>query len=353
MFGPNSELSDTGEFLPALLALSAAPRNQFFQGVGLPQSGMNTPQRLLPSVQAYANSGLARFGIGSGYRPQPYTPQNFMAPGLAALRVRAQEPVAPITDPIADSGGGGPGTGPGNGPGGGTPDGPGGVSSGIDTSISTPTPTDPGILGLISFVSPTLGKAITALDKAQQEAAISNALNGTGLAVGNTPGTANGVDSPTAGAPGGIGNTAGTTGPSGTPSLGPDAQAAIEGMIGMAAFAADPPSIGMSGAAPGTASSSAAANAAAAAADAAANMGIDADAAAAAAAAVGSDGSGNGDSASADGGGDYAMGGRPPVGKVSVVGEKGKELFVPDVPGTIIPHNIYMQLLKHTMSGRR
>jgi hypothetical protein len=40
-----------------------------------------------------------------------------------------------------------------------------------------------------------------------------------------------------------------------------------------------------------------------------------------------------------DFGGAYATGGKPPVGKVSVVGEKGPELFVPHVPGTIIPNH--------------
>ena len=35
----------------------------------------------------------------------------------------------------------------------------------------------------------------------------------------------------------------------------------------------------------------------------------------------------------------FANGGRPPVGKASLVGEKGPELFVPRSPGTIIPNN--------------
>ena len=35
----------------------------------------------------------------------------------------------------------------------------------------------------------------------------------------------------------------------------------------------------------------------------------------------------------------FADGGRPPVGRASVVGEKGPELFVPDRPGTIIPNH--------------
>jgi hypothetical protein len=36
-------------------------------------------------------------------------------------------------------------------------------------------------------------------------------------------------------------------------------------------------------------------------------------------------------------GGLFADGGRPPMGKVSIVGERGPEAFVPDVPGTILP----------------
>jgi lambda family phage tail tape measure protein len=42
-------------------------------------------------------------------------------------------------------------------------------------------------------------------------------------------------------------------------------------------------------------------------------------------------------------GGGYANGGNPPVGKVSVVGERGPELFVPRTAGTIIPN--------HALSG--
>jgi len=38
-------------------------------------------------------------------------------------------------------------------------------------------------------------------------------------------------------------------------------------------------------------------------------------------------------------GGLFANGGRPPVGKASVVGERGPELFVPRVAGTIIPND--------------
>ena len=39
------------------------------------------------------------------------------------------------------------------------------------------------------------------------------------------------------------------------------------------------------------------------------------------------------------GGAGFAKGGKPPVGKVSLVGEKGPELFVPRSAGTIIPNN--------------
>lgn len=38
-------------------------------------------------------------------------------------------------------------------------------------------------------------------------------------------------------------------------------------------------------------------------------------------------------------GGAFADGGRPPLGKVSLVGERGPELFVPDVAGKIIPNH--------------
>lgn len=39
-------------------------------------------------------------------------------------------------------------------------------------------------------------------------------------------------------------------------------------------------------------------------------------------------------------GGFFADGGRPPMGKLSVVGERGPELFVPDSAGTIIPNDM-------------
>ena len=35
----------------------------------------------------------------------------------------------------------------------------------------------------------------------------------------------------------------------------------------------------------------------------------------------------------------FADGGRPPVGRPSIVGEKGAELFVPDQAGTIVPND--------------
>ncbi|ADD94829.1 hypothetical protein [uncultured phage MedDCM-OCT-S12-C496] len=38
-------------------------------------------------------------------------------------------------------------------------------------------------------------------------------------------------------------------------------------------------------------------------------------------------------------GGLFANGGQPPVNKISVVGERGPELFVPTSKGTIIPNN--------------
>lgn len=42
---------------------------------------------------------------------------------------------------------------------------------------------------------------------------------------------------------------------------------------------------------------------------------------------------------SLDFGGFFAKGGRPPVGRPSIVGERGAELFVPDSAGTIIPND--------------
>jgi len=43
--------------------------------------------------------------------------------------------------------------------------------------------------------------------------------------------------------------------------------------------------------------------------------------------------------------GAFAEGGRPPVGEFSIVGEKGRELFVPDQPGTILPNNMTEKIL--------
>lgn len=36
----------------------------------------------------------------------------------------------------------------------------------------------------------------------------------------------------------------------------------------------------------------------------------------------------------------FADGGRPPVGKMSIVGERGPELFVPDAAGTVVPNHM-------------
>ncbi len=38
-------------------------------------------------------------------------------------------------------------------------------------------------------------------------------------------------------------------------------------------------------------------------------------------------------------GGTFANGGQPPLGKVSLVGERGPELFVPNQLGTVIPNH--------------
>ena len=47
-------------------------------------------------------------------------------------------------------------------------------------------------------------------------------------------------------------------------------------------------------------------------------------------------------------GGFFANGGRPPVGRPSIVGEKGAELFVPDSAGTIIPNHELGGSSQHT-----
>jgi phage-related protein len=44
----------------------------------------------------------------------------------------------------------------------------------------------------------------------------------------------------------------------------------------------------------------------------------------------------------------FAAGGRPPVGQISLVGEQGPELFVPDRAGTIIPADKTAQMVRHT-----
>src|ERR1035438_9646767 len=53
----------------------------------------------------------------------------------------------------------------------------------------------------------------------------------------------------------------------------------------------------------------------------------------------------------ADFGGSFASGGNPPVGKVSLVGEKGIELFVPHTPGTIIPNHHLQAVLAAATSA--
>src|SRR6185436_14694609 len=39
-------------------------------------------------------------------------------------------------------------------------------------------------------------------------------------------------------------------------------------------------------------------------------------------------------------GGFFAGGGNPPIGKASIVGEKGPELFVPRTAGTVLPNSL-------------
>lgn len=56
-------------------------------------------------------------------------------------------------------------------------------------------------------------------------------------------------------------------------------------------------------------------------------------------------GPGSGEAAAAAGlPGFFADGGRPPVGRVSIVGERGPELFVPDRPGRIVPNHMMGEL---------
>jgi hypothetical protein len=47
----------------------------------------------------------------------------------------------------------------------------------------------------------------------------------------------------------------------------------------------------------------------------------------------------------------FATGGRPPVGRASWVGEKGPELFIPDRPGTIYPHEQSMRMAASAASS--
>lgn len=72
--------------------------------------------------------------------------------------------------------------------------------------------------------------------------------------------------------------------------------------------------------------------------------------------------SSGGDGGGGDGGGGeevdstityHAKGGRPRVGKVSVVGEKGPELFVPDTAGTIIPNHKLASVMGKPFGGFR
>ncbi|MDF1720510.1 MAG: hypothetical protein P1U65_07545 [Minwuia sp.] len=51
-------------------------------------------------------------------------------------------------------------------------------------------------------------------------------------------------------------------------------------------------------------------------------------------------------------GGAFAKGGRPPAGKASLVGEKGPELFVPDRPGTIIPNDVISRGIARMNEGK-
>ena len=47
-----------------------------------------------------------------------------------------------------------------------------------------------------------------------------------------------------------------------------------------------------------------------------------------------------------------ADGGRPVVGKVALVGERGPELFIPDVPGTVVPNHMIGKNLKSSSIDR-
>jgi phage shock protein A len=47
---------------------------------------------------------------------------------------------------------------------------------------------------------------------------------------------------------------------------------------------------------------------------------------------------------------EFQHGGRPPVGVASIVGEAGQELFIPDIPGTIIPHGRTERILNNSFA---
>lgn len=51
------------------------------------------------------------------------------------------------------------------------------------------------------------------------------------------------------------------------------------------------------------------------------------------------------------GAGGFAEGGRPPVGEASIVGESGPELFVPDMAGTVLPHDALNSLGSGSRGG--
>ncbi len=50
--------------------------------------------------------------------------------------------------------------------------------------------------------------------------------------------------------------------------------------------------------------------------------------------------------------GHYANGGRPPVGRPSMVGERGPEMFVPDRAGTVVPNGSVNPMLIRALMGR-
>jgi hypothetical protein len=48
----------------------------------------------------------------------------------------------------------------------------------------------------------------------------------------------------------------------------------------------------------------------------------------------------------------FADGGRPSTGQVSIVGERGPELFVPDTAGTVVPNNAFNAARQSMTSSR-